>query len=64
MPREKRAAQEGQGRCTSDSLEEGAGQRAAYSYQLFKHIPLHTEMYKPDSVETLGEITKNQAGQA
>ena len=33
----------GQGQCTSDSMKEGEGQRAAYSYQLFKHIPPHTE---------------------
>lgn len=46
------AAQEGQGQRTSDSMKEREEQRPAYSYQLFKHIPLHTETLQSEHMET------------
>ncbi len=53
------AAQEGQGQRTSDSMKEREGQRPAYSYQLFKHIPPHTETLQSEHTETPAHITKN-----
>lgn len=51
--------QETQGKCTSDSKKEGDGQRAAYSYQLFKHIPLCTETLQSEYMMTSAITTNN-----
>lgn len=51
-------AQERQWKRTSDSMKEGEEQRAAYSYQLFKHIPRRAETLQSDYMETSANITK------
>lgn len=51
--------QETQGKRTSDSMKEGARQRAAYSDQLFKHIPLCTETLQSEYTMTSANITNN-----
>lgn len=51
-------AQERQWKRTSDSMKEGEEQRAVYSYQLFKHIPLCAETLQSEYMETSANITK------
>lgn len=58
------ATQEEHGQHTSDSMKEGAEQRAAYSYQPFKHIPLHTESLQSEYMETPANITKTNPREA
>lgn len=45
-----------QGQRTSDSMPETEGQRSAYSYQCFKHIPLSIQRHYNLSTRTLLQI--------